>query len=55
VKKYGELGEEMKQAISEYARDVREGRFPGFEHSYSSENEDEKNRKGADEDNPHTG
>ncbi len=55
VKKYGELGEEMKQAISEYARDVREGRFPGFEHSYSSENEDERNQKGADEDSPHTG
>jgi len=55
VKKYGELGKEMKQAISEYARDVREGRFPGFEHSYSSENEDERNRKGADEDSPHTG
>ena len=55
VKKYGELGKEMKQAISEYARDVREGRFPGFEHSYSSENEDERNQKGADEDSPHTG
>jgi 3-methyl-2-oxobutanoate hydroxymethyltransferase len=43
VKKFDELGERMRTAISEYAREVREGRFPGMEHSYSAENEKEVN------------
>jgi hypothetical protein len=37
VKKYDELGERMRAAISTYAREVREGRFPGMEHSYSAD------------------
>ena len=44
VKKYDELGQRMKLAIQEYAAEVREGRFPAMDHSYSAEYE-----KGADE------
>jgi len=36
VKKYDELGLRMKQAISNYVQDVKEGRFPGMEHSYDA-------------------
>lgn len=36
VKKYDELAERMRNAVSEYAREVREGVFPGPEHSYSA-------------------
>jgi 3-methyl-2-oxobutanoate hydroxymethyltransferase len=28
VKKYAECGEAMRRAVEEYAREVREGRFP---------------------------
>jgi 3-methyl-2-oxobutanoate hydroxymethyltransferase len=37
VKKYEEIGLRMKEAVSAYARDVREGRFPAMEHSYDAE------------------
>jgi 3-methyl-2-oxobutanoate hydroxymethyltransferase len=43
VKKFDELGERMKAAIAEYAREVREGRFPGMEQSYSAGDEKEAN------------
>ncbi len=36
VKKYEEIGRRMKDAVSSYARDVKEGRFPGMEHSYDA-------------------
>jgi 3-methyl-2-oxobutanoate hydroxymethyltransferase len=36
VKKYDEIGLRMKEAISAYARDVKDGRFPGMEHSYDA-------------------
>jgi 3-methyl-2-oxobutanoate hydroxymethyltransferase len=36
VKKYDEIGLRMKEAISAYAREVKEGRFPGMEHSYDA-------------------
>jgi len=45
VKKFDELGARMRGAISAYAREVREGRFPGMEHSYSGE-EAKKDRTG---------
>lgn len=35
VKKYANLAEEMKRAFAEYAREVREGTFPGPEHVYN--------------------
>lgn len=35
VKRYANLAEEMKRAFAEYARDVRDGTFPGPEHVYS--------------------
>ncbi|MDQ3957105.1 MAG: 3-methyl-2-oxobutanoate hydroxymethyltransferase [Actinomycetota bacterium] len=35
VKRYAELGEEIKRAASEFAADVAAGRYPGPEHSYS--------------------
>jgi 3-methyl-2-oxobutanoate hydroxymethyltransferase len=35
VKKYANLAEEMKRAFAEYAKDVREGAFPGPEHVYN--------------------
>lgn len=34
VKRYAELGQEMERAIGEFAREVKEGKFPGKEHSY---------------------
>jgi len=34
VKRYAELGQEMQRAISEFAKEVTEGTFPGEEHSY---------------------
>ena len=36
VKKYDELGLRMREAVSNYVREVREGRFPGMEHSYDA-------------------
>ena len=37
VKKYDELGTRMKEAVSAYVREVKEGRFPSMEHCYSAE------------------
>ncbi len=37
VKKYEDLGLRMKEAVSAYVREVKEGRFPGMEHSYDAE------------------
>jgi 3-methyl-2-oxobutanoate hydroxymethyltransferase len=37
VKKYDELGSRMKDAVSAYVRDVKEGLFPSMEHSYDAE------------------
>jgi 3-methyl-2-oxobutanoate hydroxymethyltransferase len=34
VKRYGELGQAVKDAVSQYCRDVREGKFPASEHSF---------------------
>lgn len=34
-RRYGEIGAALRAAISAYARDVREGRFPGEEHGFS--------------------
>ncbi len=34
VKKYANLSEEMRQAISSYIKEVKEGKFPGEEHSF---------------------
>jgi len=34
VKRYAELGKEMRRAISEYVEEVKTGKFPGKEHSY---------------------
>ena len=38
---YGNAREEMESAIEAYARDVREGDFPGPEHSYEAEELDD--------------
>jgi 3-methyl-2-oxobutanoate hydroxymethyltransferase len=37
VKKYADLGLAMQNAVSAYVREVKEGRFPGMEHSYDAE------------------
>ena len=37
VKKYEDLGLRMKEAVSAYVREVKEGRFPAMEHSYDAE------------------
>lgn len=47
VKKYDEIGLRMKQAVSEYVREVREGRFPGMEHSYDAGGDRNKDRDGG--------
>lgn len=35
VKKYAELGQEMTRAFDAYIQEVREGKFPDLDHSYS--------------------
>jgi len=47
VKKYDELGLRMKQAVSRYVQEVREGRFPGKEHSYEAGGERKQDRDGG--------
>jgi 3-methyl-2-oxobutanoate hydroxymethyltransferase len=37
VKMYEELGEKIRGAVSAYVKDVKDGSFPGMEHSYSAE------------------
>jgi len=37
VKKYEDLGLRIKEAVSAYVREVKEGRFPAMEHSYDAE------------------
>jgi 3-methyl-2-oxobutanoate hydroxymethyltransferase len=34
VKRFGELGQAVKDAVSQYCREVREGKFPASEHSF---------------------
>jgi len=34
LKKYAELAAEVRNAVGEYVREVREGRYPGPDHSY---------------------
>jgi 3-methyl-2-oxobutanoate hydroxymethyltransferase len=34
VRRYAELGQEARRALSAFAKDVREGRFPSIEESY---------------------
>jgi 3-methyl-2-oxobutanoate hydroxymethyltransferase len=34
VKRYGELGQAVKDAVSQYCREVREGKFPASEHGF---------------------
>ena len=42
VKKYEELAERMREAVSAYAGEVRGGAFPGPEHSYSAGDDEGK-------------
>ena len=37
VKQYARLGNVIQEALEQYAREVREGKFPGPEHSFTSE------------------
>ena len=39
VKKFGNVGEVMKNAFETYAKEVKEGTFPGEEHTYAIEDE----------------
>ena len=39
VKQFADLGTQTKNAVEAYARDVREGAFPGVEHSYHRDRE----------------
>lgn len=39
VKKFGELGSAIEDAVKDYAREVRERSFPGAEHVYGMRNE----------------
>jgi len=34
LKHYGQLGEAVREAVRSYATDVREGKYPGKEHSF---------------------
>jgi len=33
-RRYAQLGDELREAVASYARDVRAGRFPGSEHAF---------------------
>jgi 3-methyl-2-oxobutanoate hydroxymethyltransferase len=35
VKRYAEVGKEMSRAFEAYIKDVRDGKFPDLDHSYS--------------------
>src|SRR3970282_473904 len=35
VKQYARLGNVIREALEQYAREVREGKFPGPEHSFT--------------------
>jgi 3-methyl-2-oxobutanoate hydroxymethyltransferase len=48
VKMYEELGERIRGAVSEYVKEVKDGSFPGMEHSYSAEKR--KDPSGGSED-----
>ena len=37
VKVYAEVGKQMMRAFDEYIKDVKEGKFPDIDHSYSSD------------------
>jgi 3-methyl-2-oxobutanoate hydroxymethyltransferase len=37
VKRFRELGTEVRQAVEEYTTEVRTGEFPGKQHSYSAD------------------
>ncbi len=39
VKRYANIGQEIQKALNEYAREVRNGRFPGPENSFSMQEE----------------
>ena len=40
VKRYADLREEMVRGVGEYAREVRERRFPAAEHTYAIDDEE---------------
>jgi 3-methyl-2-oxobutanoate hydroxymethyltransferase len=42
VKRYGELGPQIAQAVEAYAKDVRSRAFPGPEHTYAEKKPAEK-------------
>ena len=37
VKQYAQVGTVIREAVEDYAREVREGKFPGPEHSFAPE------------------
>ncbi|MGH9784187.1 MAG: 3-methyl-2-oxobutanoate hydroxymethyltransferase, partial [Terriglobia bacterium] len=37
VKQYAQVGTIIREAVEDYAREVREGKFPGPEHSFAPE------------------
>jgi 3-methyl-2-oxobutanoate hydroxymethyltransferase len=47
VKRYARLDELMRKAVRTYAREVREGRFPGKAHGFSMKKEEFAKFKGA--------
>jgi 3-methyl-2-oxobutanoate hydroxymethyltransferase len=42
VRRYRELGDEIRAAAREYARDVRHGDFPAEEHTYPGPRQSKK-------------
>jgi len=47
VKQYARVGKVIREAVEEYSREVREGKFPGPEHSFLSE--ESRSESGSEE------
>ncbi|MCK4537525.1 MAG: 3-methyl-2-oxobutanoate hydroxymethyltransferase [Candidatus Krumholzibacteria bacterium] len=55
VKVYDEIGDRMRDAVSKYVEEVKEGKFPSIEHSYSTPRKKSAGRTGDNEESNDSG
>ncbi|MBU8920853.1 MAG: 3-methyl-2-oxobutanoate hydroxymethyltransferase [Bacteroidales bacterium] len=55
VKVYDEIGDRIRDAVSMYVEEVKEGRFPSIEHSYSTPRKKSADRAGDNEESNDSG